>query len=76
MLTDPFKETGRNITMDRYYTSIELAEELYTEKNLKVVGTLQLNRKDISNQLKDTRDRVEHSSKFAFTDPTSSGLHA
>ncbi|KAJ4441429.1 hypothetical protein ANN_11284, partial [Periplaneta americana] len=30
-LATPLKESGRNITTDRYYTSVEPAEELYTD---------------------------------------------
>lgn len=37
-LVKPLEGTGRNVTTDRYYTSIELAEELYNDK-LTLVGT-------------------------------------
>ncbi|KAJ4425890.1 hypothetical protein ANN_27516 [Periplaneta americana] len=37
-LVKPLEGTGRNVTMDRYYTSIELAEELYNDDKLTLVG--------------------------------------
>ena len=52
---------GRNISMDRLYTSISIAEWLL-EKKITVVGTLQTNRIEIPDKLKSTRDREDLSS--------------
>ncbi|KAJ4426216.1 hypothetical protein ANN_27027 [Periplaneta americana] len=68
-LATPLKGSGRNITTDRYYTSVELAEELYTDYGLTLVGTMQIKRKHIPEELKTTKNREVYSSKFAFTDP-------
>lgn len=70
-LVSPLRNSGRNVTTDRYYTSIDLAEDLYREFGLTLVGTLQKNRKHIPELLKSTKDRKLHSSIFAFTDPSS-----
>lgn len=70
-LVKPVERTGRNITTDRYYTSVELAEELYNDAKLTLVGTLKSNRKHIPEELKKTQGRELYSSKFLFTDPKS-----
>ncbi|XP_069694029.1 piggyBac transposable element-derived protein 3-like isoform X1 [Periplaneta americana] len=67
-LAMPLKGSGRNITTDRYYTSVELAEELYPDYGLTLVGTMQTKRKHIPEELKTTKNREVYSSKFAFTD--------
>ncbi|KAJ4437784.1 hypothetical protein ANN_13722 [Periplaneta americana] len=54
-LATPLKGSGRNITTDRYYTSVELAEELYTDYGLTLVGTMQTKRKHIPEELKTTK---------------------
>lgn len=38
------KITGRNISMDRYYSSIEIADWLLKEKKITMLGTIQSNR--------------------------------
>ena len=42
--------------MDRYYTSIPLAKWLY-KKNITCIGTTQMNRKGLSIEMKETKDR-------------------
>ena len=51
---------GRNISTDRLYTSIPLANWLL-DKNITTVGTLNTNRIGLPNELKDTRCREEFS---------------
>ncbi|KAJ4426464.1 hypothetical protein ANN_27278 [Periplaneta americana] len=68
-LVKPLEGTGRNVTTDRYDTSIELAEELYNDDKLTLVGTLKSNRKHIPEELKKTQGREIYSSRFLFTDP-------
>ena len=48
--------TGRNISMDRLYTSFEVANWL-SEKKITILGTLQSNRVGIPPQIKETADR-------------------
>lgn len=52
---------GRNISMDRLYTSISIAQWLL-EKKMTLVGTLQTNRIGIPDKLKSTKDREDLSS--------------
>ena len=47
---------GRNISFNRLYTSIPLAKWLL-EKRITCIGTMQLNRKGISDELKGTKNR-------------------
>ena len=51
---------GTNIFMDRYYTSIPLAEWLY-DKNITCIGTLNSNRKGLPKEIKETKGREENS---------------
>ncbi|KAF0299734.1 PiggyBac transposable element-derived protein 4 [Amphibalanus amphitrite] len=57
-LVAPFKNSGRNVTADRFYTTIALCEELL-EQNLTHVGTAQANRLDLPEEAKTTTGR-EH----------------
>jgi len=51
---------GRNISMDRLYTSIPIANWL-REKSITVIDTLKHNRIGIPDELKDAKGREEHS---------------
>ncbi|XP_049847194.1 uncharacterized protein LOC126299375 [Schistocerca gregaria] len=68
-LIKPIEKSGRNVTTDRYYTSVELAETLWNDFHLTLVGTLQSNRRHIPEELKTTTGHSLHSSIFAYTDP-------
>ncbi|KAJ4438472.1 hypothetical protein ANN_14417 [Periplaneta americana] len=68
-LVHPINNSGRNVTTDRYYTSVDLAEDLWNNHKLTLVGTLQANRKHIPQELKEVSGRELYSSKFAFSDP-------
>ena len=46
--------------MDRYYTSIPLAEWLY-DKNITCIGTLNSNQKGLPKEIKETKGREENS---------------
>lgn len=71
ILTDLVKGTGRNVNIDRFYSSVELAEELFSVSKLTFVGPLQVNRKHIKESLKSRKERDIYSSIFTFTHPTS-----
>ena len=43
---------GRNLTMDRLYTSIPIAEWLWNEQKMTMIGTFQSNRKGFPAELK------------------------
>ncbi|KAJ4444775.1 hypothetical protein ANN_06572 [Periplaneta americana] len=70
-LVAPIKNAGRNVTTDRYCTSVDLPEDLYSDYNLTLVGTMQYNRKHIPEELKSVKGRELYCSIFAFTDPSS-----
>ncbi|XP_060905369.1 piggyBac transposable element-derived protein 1-like [Labrus mixtus] len=64
-LCSGIRQTGRNITMDSFFTSVPLAEKLL-EKNLTIVGTLRQNKLDIPPIMKPSKSREIHSSEFGF----------
>ena len=57
--------TGRNVTMDRYFTSIPLTEDLLAER-LTVVGTINKRRKFLPKELTEARGRQVDTHLFAF----------
>ena len=64
-LTDRFSGSGRNICMDRYFSSHEPFVNLL-ECNLTVSGTIQSNRRDVPDVLKATRGREKFSCLFLW----------
>lgn len=56
---------GRNITMDNYFTSIPLAEDLL-KKKISIIGTLRKNKREIPIELIQVKQRAPGSSMFAF----------
>ncbi|XP_043193754.1 piggyBac transposable element-derived protein 4-like [Amphibalanus amphitrite] len=66
-LVEPYANSGRNVTVDRLYTSVELAEELL-QKNLTYVGTIMTNRCHLPEEAKSVVGRQEHSSQFYWSD--------
>ena len=56
---------GRNITMDRLYTSYELFRYLLN-RNMTAVGTIRGNKKCIPNEIKDTSNRSTPSCIFLY----------
>ena len=61
--------TGRNITIDRYYTGIELVEDLFNNHNTTVVGTINSNRQHVPEEMKSVKDRQVNSTTFAWSGP-------
>ena len=57
--------TGRNVMMDRYFTSIPLTEDLLAER-LTVVGTINKRRKFLPKELTEARGRQVDTHLFAF----------
>ncbi|GBP69487.1 PiggyBac transposable element-derived protein 4 [Eumeta japonica] len=51
-MIEPISSTGRNVTMDNWFTSVPLAEQLLTDHNLTVVGTMRKNKPEIPNEFK------------------------
>lgn len=65
-LVQPFHKSHRNITTDNYFTSTKLAEELWN-KGLTLVGTVKVNRKEVFQQLRPSRQREVFSTRFFFS---------
>jgi hypothetical protein len=55
-LTRPVYESGRNITMDNYFTSVSLARSL-TQNGLTLLGTLRANKAEIPPHFLKSNDR-------------------
>ena len=64
-LARPILTTGRNITTDNWYTSIEIAEALLA-KDTTIVGTLKKNKPQIPPEMLPNKTREEKSSIFGF----------
>ena len=58
--TNGFNLSGTNISMDRYYTSIPIAEWLY-EKKITCIATMNSNRKGLPTEMKEIKGREENS---------------
>lgn len=65
-LTENIQGTNRNITMDNWFSSCELAEKLL-EKGLTMVGTLRKNKKEVPPQYLMSKRSQIPSSAFAFS---------
>lgn len=65
-LVEPIKNTGRNVTADNWYSSIELLREL-AKLNLTFVGTVKKNKTFIPLEFMPSSKRKEESSIFGFT---------
>ncbi|GBL93801.1 hypothetical protein AVEN_153579-1 [Araneus ventricosus] len=68
-LMSPLYNSGRNLTMDNWYTSYPLSQELL-KKKITVVGTLRKNKKEIPPILLHSKKREVCSSLFAFQKDT------
>lgn len=68
-LAETVYDSARNISMDNYFTSLSLAEQLLSKK-LTVVGTLRMNKPEIPIQFLANKGREVLSSEFAFKDYT------
>jgi len=64
-LVAPYKGSGRNITMDNYFTTLPLAKSLLSW-NLTIVGTLKKNKAYIPPAMAASKTREELSTVFGF----------
>ncbi|XP_011699423.1 PREDICTED: piggyBac transposable element-derived protein 4-like [Wasmannia auropunctata] len=64
-LAAPYKGSGRNITMDNFFTTLPLAKHLLSWQ-LAIVGTLRKNKPYIPKQMASHKSRPEYSSLFGF----------
>ena len=63
-LVEPYRGSGRNITTDKYFTSIPLAKELL-QQNMTLVGTVR-KKTEIPPEFLPSRKRSDESSVFGF----------
>ena len=66
-LVQPWMGSGRNISCNRLYTDLDLANKLYNDQKLTIVGTLMSNRRHISQEPKTTNNQEVNSTLFAFS---------
>lgn len=64
-LSLPFHDTRRTVTLDNYFTTLDLVEFL-KEQNIGVVGTVKSNRTELPDHFKERGKRELYSSLFAF----------
>lgn len=66
-LSRPIHGTNRNITCDNWFTSVPLAKSLLLEPyKLTLVGTIRSNKREIPEELKNTRSRPVGTSMFCY----------
>ncbi|CAK1594957.1 unnamed protein product [Parnassius mnemosyne] len=69
-LSRPIHGTNRNVTCDNWFTSVSLAKALLAEPyKLTIVGTLRSNKREIPQEMKNTRRRPVGTSMFAYDVP-------
>ena len=56
---------GRNISMDRYFTSMTISEYLF-DKGMTVVGTMRSDRAGIPKEMKETKSHESPSTLYAY----------
>lgn len=66
-LIEPVDNTGRNITIDNWFTSIPLVENLLLNHKTTCVGTLRKNKREIPAKFTATKGRERCSSMFGFS---------
>ncbi|XP_071056505.1 piggyBac transposable element-derived protein 4-like [Onthophagus taurus] len=60
--------TNRNITMDNWFTSVPLAKEMLSSKDLTIVGTIRHNKREIPPSFLPSKNKPVLTSEFAFSD--------
>ncbi|XP_046674842.1 uncharacterized protein LOC124363627 [Homalodisca vitripennis] len=65
-VAEPVLNGGRNLTMDNFYTSVPLANDLYHNYRTTVVGTIRKNKPDLPPEITNITGRAKCSTIFAF----------
>ena len=65
-MIEPINGSGRNITMDNWFSSVNIVNDLVREQNITVVATIRKNKRELPPEIVNTRSRPENSSLFAF----------
>lgn len=69
-LTKTIHGTYRNVTMDNWFTSVPLANEMIHKHKLTIVGTLRSDKKEIPKEMKEIKSRKLNSSMFCYNNDT------
>ena len=69
-LSRPLYNSGRNLTVDNFFTSVPLAQTLL-RNGLTLVGTMKKNKGEIPEEFKNSNRREVYSSEFGFHDQLS-----
>ena len=59
--------TGRNVTMDRWFTSYELVKTMRDQHKTTVAGTMRSNKRELPLAFVTSKGREQYNSMFAFT---------
>ena len=65
-LSEPIYQSGRNITADNWFSSLNLVRKL-EEKKLSYVGTIRKNRRELPQIFVSPQGRAEYSTIFGYT---------
>jgi hypothetical protein len=65
-MISPISGSGRNVTVDNWFTSIPLAMKLLEDHNLTLLGTIRKNKKEIPPQLLQTKNKAINTSICHF----------
>ncbi|XP_068203998.1 piggyBac transposable element-derived protein 4-like [Palaemon carinicauda] len=65
-LTEPYHNRNRNVTTDNWFSSVPLVTDLLHNCGMTLVGTVKANKKEIPQEMKETRTRMVGSSAFLF----------
>ena len=66
-LIDPFLDNGRNVTLDNFFTSVHLADDLRA-RNTTLVGTVRRNNRSVPSVANDVTGRTKGDSRYYFSD--------
>ncbi|KAF2891379.1 hypothetical protein ILUMI_14794, partial [Ignelater luminosus] len=66
-MTKGLETSGRNVTTDNFFTSLDLSREI-KKKNLTLLGTIRKNKPELLQELVITRGRDVYSTKFGYQD--------
>lgn len=65
-MCEPIYNTGRNITMDNWFTGYEIMKKMLTDYRLTIVGTLRKNKRVLPREFINSRNREVGSTIFGF----------
>ena len=67
-LVEPLAQSGRNVTCDNFFTTVQLADALISKK-LTLLSTIRRNNRDVPAEFLADRSRPAGSSMFGFSGP-------